>query len=144
MIKGTLLNNCLVCSMAYKIWISITGLMWYNKSKCLFIQSFMHTECMCLRKKKKQKNKTKKTSHAGPVEGKTALRFFVCFFLSFCLYLIAKILLKLVRMHMHMLILNFGGHMCSWKPSLISWMSFFLLDQTLIRLCRSTCMNMLI
>ena len=75
--------------------------------------------------KKQTKNKKKKTQKkhvtlqvqwkSERVPDKTALR--VCF-------PFAKILLKLCRMHMHMLIWNFVDHMFPWTPSHISCKSF--------------------
>ena len=87
------------------------------------------------KKKKKKKNNNKKTNKkqkkkkntqkkhvtlqvqwkSERVPDKTALR--VCF-------PFAKILLKLCRMHMHMLIWNFVDHMFPWTPSHISCKSF--------------------
>ena len=86
---------------------------------CLFLCSlmplFVHTECICLRKRK--------MSHAGPVEKITALRVFFFFFL-FVYY--CKDPAQTVRMNMHMLIWNFGGHMFLGRRPLFH-VSLFLL-----------------
>ena len=148
---------CLVYSIACKIWISIIGRllrMWYRRahlfvilsfiylfvpfSFCLLISSFVHTECMYLRKKK---------SHSGPVEDKTALRVCVCVCVCVCFVYYCKDLAQTVWMHMYMLIWNFGGHMFFWTSSCISCKSFFFYckdTKTWIRLRSCTCMHMLI
>ena len=76
----------------------------------MFIHPFFHLFVCSL----------KKTSHAGPVEDQTALRVFNYYYYS----IYFKDLAQTVRMHMHMLIWNFGGHMFSWTLSLISCKSF--------------------
>ena len=100
--------------------------------------SFVHTECMCLRKK----NITCRSS--GRQNGLTCF-YLSFFFFFFFFFFYCKDPAQTVRMHMHM-IWNFGGHIFSWTPSLISCKSFFYCKdpKTLIRLHRCTCMNMLI
>ena len=96
---------------------------------CSLMSSFVHTECMCLRKTK--------TSHAGPVEDKTALCFcfkiIIIIIVVFCLFVYYfKDPAQAARMHMHMLILNF---VCRTPSLNISYIFFLLLrpkdiDQT--------------
>ena len=83
---------------------------------CLLMTSFVHTECMFLRKKLK--------SHAGPVKDKMALHAFSFYYYY---YYYCKDRAQTVRMHMYILIWNFVGHMFSWMPLLISCKSFLLL-----------------
>ena len=143
MIKGTLPNDCLVCSVAYKTWISKMGLllwMWHNRAKCLFIiylsvslfaHDIVRTYQVHVFKKKNITWRSSGRQNAFkafclPQDLHVMFVFFTCFFFFFffCFLLLLLFIAKF-PMHMHMLIWNFGGHMSSWTPSLVSCMSFF-------------------
>ena len=109
-------------------WISIMGrllLMWYNRAKCLLILSFIylfvslfaHTSIRVYRVHvfKKKNNVTCRSS--GRQNGLTCIFFFFFFFFFFCY---GKDTAQTFRVHMHMLVWNLGGHMCSWMPSHVS------------------------
>ena len=100
--------------------------MWNYRAKCLFISSFflsficlflcslmrssVHIECVCLRKQMPQVQwKSKRVPHKRPY-----VFFFCC-----------KDAAQTVRMHMHMPIWNFVGHMYSSTSSHISCKYFY-------------------
>ena len=144
-------------------------LLWmcYNRAKCLLVLSFIYLFVslfahaivrafrvhMFKKKKRKEKKRKKVTCRSiGRQNGRACFYYYYYYYYYYYHhyyyhdYYYYKDPDQTVRMHMHMLIWNFGGHMFSWTSSLISCKSFFLLwrpkdlDQTVY--CRCTCMHM--